>query len=123
MPTEPGRARGTRAPVTFSFDGSALAGRTVVAFETLSLGGREYAAHADLSDEGQAQLEGVHVVPEARPVGEGVAEGEGAGGHRERHREDDETCHIGGDQAADRQSLFDRSESWEAVKNFAHGPP
>lgn len=32
---------------------SALAGRTVVAFETLSLGGREYAAHADLSDQGQ----------------------------------------------------------------------
>ncbi|WP_199589513.1 VaFE repeat-containing surface-anchored protein, partial [Olsenella sp. AM30-3LB] len=41
------------AAVTFSFDGSALAGRTVVAFETLSLGGREYAAHADLSDQGQ----------------------------------------------------------------------
>ena len=41
------------AEVTFSFDGSALAGRTVVAFETLSLGGREYAAHADLSDQGQ----------------------------------------------------------------------
>ncbi|MCH3947685.1 MAG: VaFE repeat-containing surface-anchored protein [Olsenella sp.] len=41
------------AEVNFSFDGSALAGRTVVAFETLSLGGREYAAHADLSDQGQ----------------------------------------------------------------------
>lgn len=41
------------AEVTFSFDGSALAGRTVVAFETLSLGGREYAAHTDLSDQGQ----------------------------------------------------------------------
>lgn len=49
------------AAVTFSFDGSALAGRTVVAFETLSLGGREYAAHADLSDEGQTvSLPGIH---------------------------------------------------------------
>ena len=41
------------AEVTFDFDGSALTGRTVVAFETLLLEGREYAAHADLSDQGQ----------------------------------------------------------------------
>jgi hypothetical protein len=50
---------GVRRPapptVTFSFDGSDLAGRTVVAFETLSRGGREYAAHADLSDQGQTR--------------------------------------------------------------------
>ena len=39
--------------VTFSFDGSGLAGRSVVAFEELARDGRRYATHADLSDEGQ----------------------------------------------------------------------
>ena len=43
-----------KATVTFRFDGSDLAGRTVVAFEELSRHGHEYATHADLSDEGQS---------------------------------------------------------------------
>ena len=40
--------------VTFSFDGSLLAGRTVVAFESLALEGEEVAAHADIDDAGQS---------------------------------------------------------------------
>ena len=40
--------------VTFEFDGSALAGRTVVAFESLSLDGEEVAVHADIDDVGQS---------------------------------------------------------------------
>ncbi|RDB64311.1 hypothetical protein C1878_00120 [Gordonibacter sp. 28C] len=40
--------------VTFSFDGSALAGHTAVAFESLSLDGAEVAAHADIDDAGQS---------------------------------------------------------------------
>lgn len=39
--------------VTFAFDGSSLAGRDVVAFETLSRDGATVAAHADVTDEGQ----------------------------------------------------------------------
>lgn len=41
------------ATVTFRVDGSLVAGRTVVAFETLSREGREYAVHADIDDEDQ----------------------------------------------------------------------
>lgn len=41
------------ATVTFSFDGSALAGHAVVAFESLSANGVEVAAHMDIDDEGQ----------------------------------------------------------------------
>ena len=40
--------------VTFAFDGSALAGHTAVAFESLSLDGVEVAAHADIDDAGQS---------------------------------------------------------------------
>ena len=39
--------------VEFIFDGSALAGKTVVVFETVSYKGREVAVHADIEDEGQ----------------------------------------------------------------------
>ena len=47
--------------VEFTFDASALGGKTVVAFEELSRGGKTYATHADITDEGQD----VHF-PEAR---------------------------------------------------------
>ena len=40
--------------VTFVFDGCLCKGKTVVAFESLSLNGVELATHADLSDEDQA---------------------------------------------------------------------
>jgi hypothetical protein len=39
--------------VRFEFDGSALAGHDVVAFESLDRDGKEVAAHADIDDEGQ----------------------------------------------------------------------
>lgn len=39
--------------VLFTFDASGLAGRKVVVFETLYLGGTEIASHKDLKDEGQ----------------------------------------------------------------------
>lgn len=39
--------------VTFTFDSSALAGKTLVAFETLTTEEKEVAVHADLEDEGQ----------------------------------------------------------------------
>jgi len=48
----PTETEGT-AEVTFEVDGSILAGKTVVAFETLQQEGREVAVHADLEDEGQ----------------------------------------------------------------------
>ena len=45
-------ANGT-VDVVFTFDGSALAGKTVVVFETLYKDGVEISAHADINDEGQ----------------------------------------------------------------------
>lgn len=39
--------------VAFEFDASLLAGHTVVAYESVSTGGRELAVHADLDDKGQ----------------------------------------------------------------------
>lgn len=42
--------------VTFAFDGSSLAGCTVVAFESLSLEGEEVAVHADIDDIDQSVL-------------------------------------------------------------------
>lgn len=39
--------------ITFKFDASALAGKSLVAFETLYTEGKEVAVHADLEDEGQ----------------------------------------------------------------------
>lgn len=39
--------------VTFTFDGSALKGKTTVVFESLTYDGKEIAVHADLKDEGQ----------------------------------------------------------------------
>ena len=41
------------ATVTFTFDASELAGKSVVAFETLSRDGVDIATHADIADEGQ----------------------------------------------------------------------
>ena len=38
----------------FTFDGSALAGKTVVAFESVSEEGKEIAVHADIDDKGQS---------------------------------------------------------------------
>lgn len=39
--------------LTFTFDGSSLAGKSVVAFESLTYEGIELAVHADIEDEGQ----------------------------------------------------------------------
>ena len=39
--------------ITFKFDSSALAGKSLVAFESLTAEGKEVAVHADLTDEGQ----------------------------------------------------------------------
>ena len=39
--------------ITFKFDASALAGKSLVAFESLTAEGKEVAVHADLTDEGQ----------------------------------------------------------------------
>lgn len=49
----PAKASGN-TDVTFSFNGSALSGRTVVAFETLARDGAVVATHADLTDKGQS---------------------------------------------------------------------
>lgn len=49
----PQAASGTQA-VEFTFDASGLAGKTIVAFETLTCEGRELAVHADIADEAQA---------------------------------------------------------------------
>ena len=38
--------------ITFKFDSSALAGKSLVAFESLTTEGKEVAVHADLTDEG-----------------------------------------------------------------------
>ena len=47
--------------LTFTFDGSALAGTSVVAFETLKQGDTEIAVHADLSDTDQTvEIPGIH---------------------------------------------------------------
>ena len=48
----PESASGTEE-ITFTFDASALAGKAVVVFETLSHDGKEVAVHADINDEGQ----------------------------------------------------------------------
>lgn len=39
--------------VQFTLDGSTLAGKTVVVFESVSYEGKEFAVHADLKDDGQ----------------------------------------------------------------------
>lgn len=49
----PEKAKGT-VEITFTFDGSALKGDTVVAFETLTYKDKEVATHADISDEEQS---------------------------------------------------------------------
>ncbi len=52
--------------VTFEFDASLLAGKELVAFESLSRNGVEVAAHADIHDEGQT----VTVREEDQPLGD-----------------------------------------------------
>ncbi|MBQ6522735.1 MAG: VaFE repeat-containing surface-anchored protein, partial [Atopobiaceae bacterium] len=54
--------------VAFEFDGSKLAGKTAVAFETLSRDGIEIAVHADVDDEAQTVA---IVPPEETPPGKG----------------------------------------------------
>ena len=49
----PQTAAGTQV-VEFTFDASGLAGKTIVAFETLTCEGRTLAVHADIADEAQA---------------------------------------------------------------------
>ena len=49
----PEKADGT-VELTFNFDGSLLAGKTVVAFETVSYEGKNVAVHADINDEEQS---------------------------------------------------------------------
>jgi LPXTG-motif cell wall-anchored protein len=66
----PEEASGT-ATVTFRFDGSDLAGRTVVAFEELSREGHVYATHSDLSDEGQSVA-----FPQVRTTASDAADGD-----------------------------------------------
>ncbi len=48
----PESASGTEE-MTFTFDATALAGKSVVVFETLTFEGKEVAVHADINDEGQ----------------------------------------------------------------------
>jgi LPXTG-motif cell wall-anchored protein len=61
--------------VTFEFDGSALAGHDVVAFETITHDGRTVATHADLEDEGQTVS--ITEAPPESPKGEKATRGGG----------------------------------------------
>ncbi|MFZ2756800.1 MAG: VaFE repeat-containing surface-anchored protein, partial [Atopobiaceae bacterium] len=64
----PEKAEGT-AEVAFEIDGSALDGRTLVCFESLSRDGRQVAAHADISDAGQSvSYESPQTPPETPPA-------------------------------------------------------
>ncbi len=66
----PEQASGTEE-ITFTFDASALAGKAVVVFETLTLEGREVAVHADINDEGQTvEFEGPEIRTKATVNGE-----------------------------------------------------
>lgn len=57
----PNKASGT-VDIEFEFDASALAGKTVVAFEELQKDGRTVAVHADIDDEGQSvEFEGTEL--------------------------------------------------------------
>jgi hypothetical protein len=57
------------AEVAFEIDGSALDGRTLVCFESLSRDGRQVAAHADISDAGQSvSYESPQTPPETPPA-------------------------------------------------------
>lgn len=66
----PEKASGT-VEVRFEFDGGALAGHDVVAFESLDRDGQEVAAHADIGDEGQT-VKLVSPPAEETPAGETV---------------------------------------------------
>ena len=61
--------------VTFEFDGSALAGHDVVAFETIAHDGRTVATHADLEDRGQTVS--ITEAPPEAPKGEKATRGGG----------------------------------------------
>lgn len=60
--------------VEFAFDASALAGKEIVAFESLEHDGREIAAHADIYDEGQTVR--VEPEPEIGTVATDAADGD-----------------------------------------------
>lgn len=60
--------------VEFSFDASGLAGKEIVAFESLEHEGREIAAHADIYDEGQTVE--VEPVPEIGTVATDATDGD-----------------------------------------------
>ena len=62
--------------ITFKFDASALAGKSLVAFETLYTEGKEVAIHADLEDEGQTiRIPEIHTTATDKVTGDhdGVA--------------------------------------------------
>lgn len=61
--------------VTFEFDGNALDGHKVVAFESLKQDGEEVASHADIDDEGQT----VELVPPETPPATPPSEEHGGG--------------------------------------------
>ncbi len=66
----PESATGTEE-ITFTFDASALAGKSVVVFETLTHDGKEVAVHADITDEGQTvEFEGPEIKTKATVGGE-----------------------------------------------------
>ena len=60
--------------VPFTFDASALAGKSVVVFETLSWDGKEVAAHTDINDAGQTVSFGKPEIGTTATVGEGEKE-------------------------------------------------
>lgn len=66
----PENASGTEE-MTFTFDASALAGKSVVVFETLTHDGKEVAVHTDITDEGQTvEFEGPEIKTKATVGGE-----------------------------------------------------
>ena len=66
----PENASGTEE-MTFTFDASALAGKAVVVFETLTHDSKEVAAHTDINDEGQTvEFEGPEIKTKATVDGE-----------------------------------------------------
>ncbi len=76
--------------VTFTFDGSGLAGKSLVVFETLSRDGKTIAIHADVNDEGQTiDVVDVHT----------TATGDASGTHEEQAAEkvtvNDEVAYTG----------------------------
>ncbi len=64
--------------VTFVFDGTGLGGVTTVVFEEITSGGKLYAAHADINDEGQTvYIPGIHTTALDEATGTHEAEAGG----------------------------------------------